>query len=27
MMDELERIAPVVGRNLPRGVRVEAAKA
>jgi 3-deoxy-7-phosphoheptulonate synthase len=27
MMDELERIAPVVGRSLPRGVRVEAAKA
>jgi 3-deoxy-7-phosphoheptulonate synthase len=27
MMDELERIAPVVGRNLPRGVRIEAAKA
>jgi 3-deoxy-7-phosphoheptulonate synthase len=23
MMDELEKIAPVVGRNLPRGVRVE----
>ena len=27
MMDELEQIAPVVGRNLPRGVRIEAAKA
>jgi 3-deoxy-7-phosphoheptulonate synthase len=27
MMDELERIAPVVGRSLPRGVRIEAAKA
>jgi 3-deoxy-7-phosphoheptulonate synthase len=25
MMDELERIAPVVGRSLPRGVRIEAA--
>jgi 3-deoxy-7-phosphoheptulonate synthase len=27
MMDELERIAPVVGRNLSRGVRIEAARA
>ena len=27
MMDELERIAPVVGRNLPRGIRIKAAKA
>jgi 3-deoxy-7-phosphoheptulonate synthase len=27
MMDELERIAPVVGRTLPRGIRVGAAKA
>jgi 3-deoxy-7-phosphoheptulonate synthase len=27
MMDELEQIAPVVGRSLPRGVRIEAAKA
>jgi 3-deoxy-7-phosphoheptulonate synthase len=27
MMDELERIAPVVGRSLPRGVRIEAARA
>ncbi|MGO9318489.1 MAG: 3-deoxy-7-phosphoheptulonate synthase [Terracidiphilus sp.] len=27
MMDELERIAPVVGRSLPRGIRIEAAKA
>jgi 3-deoxy-7-phosphoheptulonate synthase len=27
MMDELERIAPVVGRSLPRGVRIEVAKA
>jgi 3-deoxy-7-phosphoheptulonate synthase len=27
MMDELDQIAPVVGRNLPRGVRIEAAKA
>ncbi|MGD0940115.1 MAG: 3-deoxy-7-phosphoheptulonate synthase [Terracidiphilus sp.] len=27
MMDELEQIAPVVGRKLPRGIRVEAAKA
>ncbi len=27
MMDELEQIAPVVGRTLPRGIRVEAAKA
>jgi 3-deoxy-7-phosphoheptulonate synthase len=27
MMDELERIAPVVGRNLPRGIRIGAAKA
>jgi 3-deoxy-7-phosphoheptulonate synthase len=26
MMDELEQIAPVVGRRLPRGIRVEAAK-
>jgi 3-deoxy-7-phosphoheptulonate synthase len=26
MMDELEKIAPVVGRSLPRGVRIEAAK-
>ena len=25
MMDELEQIAPVVGRKLPRGIRVEAA--
>jgi len=24
MMDELELIAPVVGRILPRGVRIEA---
>jgi 3-deoxy-7-phosphoheptulonate synthase len=27
MMDELEQIAPVVGRKLPRGIRVEAATA
>jgi 3-deoxy-7-phosphoheptulonate synthase len=27
MMDELEQIAPVVGRSLPRGIRIEAAKA
>jgi 3-deoxy-7-phosphoheptulonate synthase len=27
MMDELEQIAPVVGRNLPRGIRIEAARA
>jgi 3-deoxy-7-phosphoheptulonate synthase len=27
MMDELEQIAPVVGRSLPRGVRIETAKA
>ena len=27
MMDELEQIAPVVGRNLPRGIRIETAKA
>jgi 3-deoxy-7-phosphoheptulonate synthase len=27
MMDELAQIAPVVGRNLPRGIHVEAAKA
>jgi 3-deoxy-7-phosphoheptulonate synthase len=27
MMEELQRIAPVVGRSLPRGVRNEAAKA
>jgi 3-deoxy-7-phosphoheptulonate synthase len=27
MMDELEQIAPVVGRHLPRGARIEAAKA
>jgi 3-deoxy-7-phosphoheptulonate synthase len=27
MMDELEQIAPVVGRTLPRGIRVEAGKA
>jgi 3-deoxy-7-phosphoheptulonate synthase len=27
MMDELERIAPVVGRNLPRGVSIEAVRA
>ena len=27
MMDELEQIAPVVGRKLPRGIRVEAGKA
>jgi 3-deoxy-7-phosphoheptulonate synthase len=27
MMDELEQIAPVVGRGLPRGVRIEAARA
>jgi 3-deoxy-7-phosphoheptulonate synthase len=27
MMDELEQIAPVVGRNLSRGVRIEAARA
>ena len=27
MMNELEQIAPVVGRNLPRGVHVETAKA
>jgi 3-deoxy-7-phosphoheptulonate synthase len=27
MMDELEKIAPVVGRTLPRGIRIEAAKA
>jgi 3-deoxy-7-phosphoheptulonate synthase len=26
MMDELEQIAPVVGRSLPRGIHVEAAK-
>ncbi len=26
MMDELEQIAPVVGRKLPRGIRIEAAK-
>jgi 3-deoxy-7-phosphoheptulonate synthase len=25
MMDEIERIAPVVGRNLPRGIHVAAA--
>jgi len=25
MMDELERIAPVVGRRVPRGIHVEAA--
>jgi 3-deoxy-7-phosphoheptulonate synthase len=27
MMNELEQIAPVVGRSLPRGIRVEAARA
>jgi 3-deoxy-7-phosphoheptulonate synthase len=27
MMNELEQIAPVVGRSLPRGIRIEAAKA
>jgi 3-deoxy-7-phosphoheptulonate synthase len=27
MMDELEQIAPVVGRTLPRGIRIEAATA
>ena len=27
MMDEIEQIAPVVGRNLPRGIHVEAAAA
>jgi 3-deoxy-7-phosphoheptulonate synthase len=27
MMNELEQIAPVVGRNLPRGIHVEAVKA
>jgi 3-deoxy-7-phosphoheptulonate synthase len=27
MMDEIEQIAPVVGRSLPRGIRIEAAKA
>ena len=27
MMDELEQIAPVVGRTLPRGIHVEAAAA
>jgi 3-deoxy-D-arabino-heptulosonate 7-phosphate (DAHP) synthase len=27
MMDELEKIAPVVGRNLPRGISVGAARA
>ena len=27
MMDELEQIAPVVGRNLPRGIQVEAVRA
>ena len=27
MMDELSRIAPVVGRSLPRGIHIEAAKA
>jgi 3-deoxy-7-phosphoheptulonate synthase len=27
MMDELQQIAPVVGRNLPRGIQVETAKA
>jgi 3-deoxy-7-phosphoheptulonate synthase len=27
MMDELEQIAPVVGRSLPRGIRIEAARA
>src|ERR1035437_2932106 len=27
MIDELEQIAPVVGRKLPRGIRIEAAKA
>ncbi|MGA3162287.1 MAG: 3-deoxy-7-phosphoheptulonate synthase [Terracidiphilus sp.] len=27
MMDELEQISPVVGRNLHRGIRIEAAKA
>ena len=26
MMDELVQIAPVVGRNLPRDIRIEAAK-
>jgi 3-deoxy-7-phosphoheptulonate synthase len=25
MMDEIERIAPVVDRNLPRGIHIEAA--
>ena len=24
-MDELEQIAPVIGRHLPRGIRVDAA--
>jgi 3-deoxy-7-phosphoheptulonate synthase len=27
MMDEIERIAPVVGRNLPRGIHVAAGAA
>jgi len=27
MMNELEQIAPVVGRSLPRGIHVEAVKA
>jgi 3-deoxy-7-phosphoheptulonate synthase len=27
MMNELEQIAPVVGRTLPRGIHVETAKA
>jgi len=27
MMDELGQIAPVIGRNLPRSVRIETAKA
>jgi 3-deoxy-7-phosphoheptulonate synthase len=27
MMDELEKIAPVVGRNLPRGIRIGAGAA
>ncbi len=27
MMDELEQIAPVVGRHLPRGIRIEAGAA
>ncbi len=27
MMDEIEQIAPVVGRNLPRGIRIETAAA